>query len=109
MNCEEMFSLAVGMSPQEYSDELQKQMNERPWRPAAIAAYAKWPLICYGVIALGFMHYSQYTLFSFHPFFMIVGFICFAGNAILIKKIGGYENTKFHGYLMLATCASIGK
>jgi hypothetical protein len=31
---------------------------------------------------------------------MMMAFITIAGNAILIKKIGGYENTRNHGYLM---------
>ena len=30
----------------------------------------------------------------------MISFVAIAGNAILIKKIGGYDNTKTHGYLM---------
>jgi hypothetical protein len=33
---------------------------------------------------------------------MIGSFIALSGNAVLYKKIGGYENTKKHGFLMLA-------
>lgn len=35
---------------------------------------------------------------------MLIGFVTLAGNAALIKKIGGYDNTKIHGYLMSAAC-----
>jgi hypothetical protein len=38
-----------------------------------------------------------------HPLSMIVSFILFSGFAILIKKDGGYQNTKIHGYLMSAS------
>ena len=31
---------------------------------------------------------------------MLIAFVALAGNASLIKKVGGYNNTKLHGYLM---------
>ena len=31
---------------------------------------------------------------------MLFAFVALAGNASLIKKVGGYSNTKIHGYLM---------
>ena len=36
---------------------------------------------------------------------MLVAFVALAGNASLIKKVGGYNNTKMHGYLMGAAIA----
>jgi uncharacterized membrane protein len=38
--------------------------------------------------------------YSWHPISMITSFVALAGNAVLIKKIGGYDNTMKHGYLM---------
>ena len=70
---------------------------------------AFWPLILYLGLATYFMFKSKFSFFSFHPFFMTAGFITLAGNAALIKKIGGYENTKTHGILMTiaSVCAGI--
>jgi hypothetical protein len=48
---------------------------------------------------------GSWTWFNWHPLMMLVGFVAMAGNAALIKKIGGYENTKMHGYLMSACIA----
>ena len=64
----------------------------------------KYPLIVYGIIASIYAAYLPGTLiwFSWHPFFMIISFIMITSNAILIKKIGGYDNTKYHSYMMLA-------
>jgi hypothetical protein len=59
----------------------------------------KWPLIIYGLL---FGYYAAFKLpgkfawFSWHPLFMLLSFITLAGNAALIKKVGGYENTKLH-------------
>ena len=36
---------------------------------------------------------------------MLIAFVALAGNASLIKKVGGYSNTKIHGYLMGAATA----
>lgn len=48
-------------------------------------------------IAMGY----NWVWFSWHPISMIASFVALSGNAVLIKKIGGYENTKKHGLLML--------
>jgi hypothetical protein len=61
---------------------------------------ARWPLLLYGVVAAIYLYQSNFRFFSWHPFFMVISFISLAGNAALIKKIGGYENTKIHGYMM---------
>lgn len=37
--------------------------------------------------------------FSLHPLLMTVGFVGLMGSAHLTKKLGGYANTKAHGYL----------
>jgi Eukaryotic cytochrome b561 len=64
--------------------------------------------ILLSLFALGFGVYASYIKlgynwiwYSWHPISMIVSFVALGGNAILIKKIGGYENTKRHGYLMV--------
>lgn len=70
-------------------------------RAQSIASAAKWPLIAYGLLA-GYYYSNFYgwSWFSWHPLFMILSFVTLAGNAVLIKKVGGYENTKMHGNLM---------
>jgi len=62
----------------------------------------KYPIIIYGVFAAIYSAYLPGKLiwFSYHPFFMILSFIAIVSNALLIKKIGGYDNTKLHGYMM---------
>lgn len=52
-------------------------------------------------VALGY----KWIWYSWHPISMISSFVAVAGNAVLIKKIGGYENTKKHGYIMVAATA----
>ena len=44
----------------------------------------------------------EVTAFSWHPACMALAFVSLAGNAALIKKKGGYANTKTHGNLMCA-------
>jgi hypothetical protein len=62
------------------------------------------PLIAYALLAglyLGFKQ-GKWVWFSYHPISMLLGFVTLAGNATLLKKIGGYENTKLHGLFMSA-------
>ena len=70
------------------------------------------PLAVYGILAgyIGATYGLQagWTWFSWHPFMMMVGFVVFAGNAVLLKKIGGYENTKMHGMLMFFCALATG-
>ena len=44
----------------------------------------------------------EVTAFSWHPVCMVIAFVSLAGNAALIKKKGGYANTKTHGNIMCA-------
>jgi hypothetical protein len=65
----------------------------------------KWPLIAYSLLAGLYMstvgkNAGTWTWFNWHPLCMLLGFVGLAGNAALIKKIGGYENTKMHGIMM---------
>lgn len=60
------------------------------------------PLIAYGFL-FGFYAATakgKWDWFSWHPLSMVIGFVTLSGNAILLKKIGGYDNTKMHGNLM---------
>ena len=61
----------------------------------------KYPIAMYSILACLYVAAKpgKYIWFSFHPIAMIIGFVALAGNAILLKKIGGYENTKTHGLL----------
>ena len=63
----------------------------------------KAPLALYSILFGAYMFAlpGKYIWFSWHPLFMLLSFVTFAGNAALIKKIGGYENTKMHGNLMM--------
>jgi hypothetical protein len=42
---------------------------------------------------------SGWSFFSWHPFLMITGFIGILGSSAIIKKQGGYTNTKLHAIL----------
>ena len=54
------------------------------------------------------MNLSAFKWFHLHPLSMALAFIPLASLATLIKKIGGYENTKTHGFLLsLSTWLSI--
>ena len=61
----------------------------------------KYPLLLFGI---GGAAYYEYTMsmawFSHHPAAMLVAFVALSGNAALIKKKGGYDNTKAHGSIM---------
>jgi hypothetical protein len=45
---------------------------------------------------------SEWSFFSWHPFLMTSGFVGLMGVAAVTKKLGGYANTKYHGYLSSA-------
>ena len=45
---------------------------------------------------------AGWRYFSWHPFLMITGFIAMMGVSALIKKKGGYVNTKLHGMISSA-------
>lgn len=65
------------------------------------------PLAAYSLLAgvYAAMMPGKWIWFSYHPFVMMLAFVLLAANATLVKKIGGYENTKIHGYSMSAACA----
>lgn len=64
----------------------------------------KWPLIIYGIIVTAYLAYlpKKWPLiwFSWHPILSTLAFVPFATHAVLLKKVGGYENTKMHGIIM---------
>ena len=43
---------------------------------------------------------SEWRWFNYHPLLMSFAFVVLSGLATLLKKIGGYENTKLHGLLL---------
>jgi hypothetical protein len=67
----------------------------------AVANNLRLPIVAYGLLAAGYCYSlpGKYVWFSLHPVFMILGFSALGINAILIKKVGGYENTKLHGII----------
>lgn len=44
---------------------------------------------------------AGWRFFSYHPLLMTAGFVGMMGNAAIIKKLGGYSNTKLHGNLAM--------
>ena len=62
-----------------------------------LAAFALISGVYASYVSIGY----TWIWYSWHPISMISSFVALAGNAVLIKKIGGYENTKKHGLLML--------
>jgi len=39
---------------------------------------------------------AGWRFFSYHPLLMTLGFVLCMGNGALVKKMGGYTNTKIH-------------
>lgn len=63
----------------------------------------KYPLLVYAMMASLYIYSSKgYIWFSLHPIAMLVAFVAMAGNATLIKKVGGLVNTRMHGVIMSA-------
>jgi hypothetical protein len=60
------------------------------------------PLVAYSLLGglYAAMLHGKWIWFSWHPISMMISFFALAGNAALIKKIGGYDNTKKHGTMM---------
>jgi hypothetical protein len=75
-----------------------KDAKAPPGGPGQVLAV---PLVLFG---LGGAAWYEYTMdmawFSHHPASMLVAFVALGGNAALIKKKGGYANTKTHGNVM---------
>lgn len=60
-------------------------------------------LVLFCVLSSAFIYNLKGAIwFTWHPIAMILSFILLTGFAILIKKAGGYANTKTHVYLMVA-------
>ncbi|CAM9482068.1 unnamed protein product [Heterosigma akashiwo] len=52
---------------------------------------------------------AGWRFFSWHPFLMVAGFIGMMGSSVIIKKRGGYSNTKLHGILsFVGLCLAFG-
>lgn len=64
----------------------------------------KWPVLLYSVLSIGYVVSlpGEWVWFNWHPLAMMLCFITFAINAILIKKIGGHDNTETHGKILSA-------
>ncbi|KAF4688723.1 hypothetical protein FOZ60_002459 [Perkinsus olseni] len=61
------------------------------------------PLLVFTVAAVLMLKPSPVDWFYWHPFLMLIGTVPVATSAVLIKKIGGYYNTKTHGFLLFLT------
>lgn len=59
------------------------------------------PLLLFGLGTAAWYEYDMdMSWFSHHPASMLAAFVALGGNAALIKKKGGYANTKMHGNLL---------
>lgn len=69
----------------------------------------KVAIVAFSVISMYHLFSKKgYIWFSWHFISMITGFVLLPGLAFVIKKAGGYTNTKNHGYLMaLATLMTL--
>mmetsp|Transcript_10193 Transcript_10193/g.27952 ORF Transcript_10193/g.27952 Transcript_10193/m.27952 type:complete len:194 (-) Transcript_10193:2258-2839(-) len=75
--------------------------------PANKPSAQKYNLLCAAYVAygLGVGYYAgmqpinEWRYFSWHPFLMTSGMVMMMGIAAMTKKLGGYSNTKNHGYL----------
>ena len=55
-------------------------------------------------VYVSYMKMGGWKWFSYHPAAMLVAYVGIAGNATLLKKVGGKENTQLHG-LAMGACA----
>lgn len=63
------------------------------------------PLMALYTIAAGYYvgtAKGNWGWFSYHPAAMLLAFVGLAGNAIVMKKVGGLVKTRWHGYIMSA-------
>lgn len=60
-------------------------------------------------VAAAFMVTPSWPVwFWYHPAAMLLGYVAFMGNGVLVKKIAGKTNTKIHGWLMtIGTVAAV--
>ena len=73
----------------------------KPSQPVANALLgAILALTCVASWYIPMMPISTFRWFSYHPLFMLIGTCSFVSSAV-IKKLGGYANTKLHGMLAL--------
>lgn len=63
-----------------------------------VAAFIAFSTIL-GYLAATLPTGAGWRFFSWHPFLMTTGFIGMMGSSAIIKKRGGYANTKLHGIL----------
>jgi len=83
-----------------------RQQNETMAGPAItdakknklVAAFIAFSTIL-GYLAATLPTGAGWRFFSWHPFLMTTGFIGMMGSSAIIKKRGGYANTKLHGIL----------
>ena len=89
----------------ESTKAIEPTMAAKVTENAKIQATMEWPLIGYALLGGFYLCVAgkstfNWTWFNWHPFLMLLSFVSVSANAALIKKIGGYENTKMHGNLM---------
>jgi len=64
-------------------------------------------LVVFAIAATVYVSYIKmgvWKWFSYHPAAMLVAYVAIAGNATLLKKVGGKENTQWHG-ISMGACA----
>lgn len=84
-----------------------EKLNER--QATQLYDTLKWPILVYVLLACAYVFKLKGNVwFTWHPIAMFASFVLMAGNAALIKKIGGKENTKIHGFTMIAATAVAG-
>lgn len=84
------------MSKVEYNRKLQQVLQ--------------YPLVAHGLlfgIYIGWI-LKKHSWFSWHPLFMLIAYVILAGNATLIKKVGGFVNTRMHGIMMFGATLAAG-
>jgi hypothetical protein len=67
----------------------------------------KYPVVLFGLVwglsvtpLTPFTYMHEWKWFHYHPISMVLGFVVLNILGTLMKKIGGLEATKYHGYLM---------
>lgn len=72
-------------------------------QPAALNKWLRLPLVLLALVVGLYPALNKWAWFHWHPLLMMLAFIALAGNAALVKKVPGKENTKLHANLMFGS------
>eukprot|EP00605_Chrysophyceae_sp_TOSAG23-4_P001329 GSChrysophyteH1.ASY1.ANO1.1446.1 assembled CDS len=93
-----LFAVAYGLL---YSEKYQFRKTDPSYAAQLFQLFNRPIMVLTLWMSISYIDWSEgLSWFNLHPLFMSVAFILLSGFGTLIKKLGGYENTKMHGMLL---------